>query len=86
MIVPAKMWCNVPKAHRVRDAGAGLCIDPEDLTPQGLRAALVRVLEEPSFRAGADRLRREVVATPSPADIVPVLERLTAEHRSRGTA
>ncbi|MFJ9942188.1 activator-dependent family glycosyltransferase [Streptomyces erythrochromogenes] len=85
VIVPARMWCNVPKAHRVRDAGAGLCIDPEELTPQGLRAALVRVLEEPSFRAGADRLRREVVATPSPADIVPVLERLTAEHRSRGT-
>ncbi|MFJ9551325.1 activator-dependent family glycosyltransferase [Streptomyces erythrochromogenes] len=86
VIVPAKMWCNVPKAHRVRDAGAGLCIDPEDLTPQALRAALVRVLEEPSFRAGADRVRREIVATPSPADIVPVLERLTAEHRSRGTA
>ncbi|MFD3543582.1 activator-dependent family glycosyltransferase [Streptomyces sp. NPDC058662] len=83
VVVPAKMWCNVPKAHRVRDAGAALCIDPAELTPDGLRAALVRVLEEPSFRTSADRLRREVTGTPTPADIVPVLERLTAAHRAR---
>lgn len=82
VMVPAKMWCNVPKAHRVRDAGAGLCIDPRELTPDGLRAALVRVLREPSFRTHADRLRREVVGTPAPADIVPLLEKLTAEHRA----
>ncbi|MCZ7457450.1 activator-dependent family glycosyltransferase [Streptomyces sp. WMMC940] len=82
VVVPARMWCNVPKAHRVRDAGAGLCIDPEDLTPHGLRTALVRVLEEPAFATNADRLRREVAGTPTPADIVPVLERLTAEHRA----
>ncbi|MFD9967438.1 activator-dependent family glycosyltransferase [Streptomyces sp. NPDC059017] len=82
VMVPARMWCNVPKAHRVRDAGAGLCIDPEDLTPDGLRTALVRVLGEPAFATNADRLRREVAGTPAPADIVPVLERLTAEHRA----
>ncbi|MFH9138851.1 activator-dependent family glycosyltransferase [Streptomyces sp. NPDC017524] len=83
VVVPSRMWCNVPKAQRVQAAGAGLCIDPRELTPGGLRASLVRVLGEPSFRASAERLRREVAGTPAPADIVPVLERLTAEHRAR---
>ena len=80
-MVPAKMWCNVPKANKVRDAGAGLCVEPDQLTADGLRSMLLRVLQEPSFQANATALRREILGTPAPADIVPVLEKLTAEHR-----
>ncbi|MEU4532817.1 activator-dependent family glycosyltransferase [Micromonospora ureilytica] len=81
VMVPTKMWCNVPKAERVEQAGAGLWCEPENLTAARLREMLLRVLDEPSFAAGAARVRDEMLATPSPGDLVPQLEKLTAEHR-----
>ncbi|MFH0520368.1 activator-dependent family glycosyltransferase [Streptomyces sp. M41] len=84
ILVPGSMWDNGIRADLVARAGAGLCLDAGTLTAAALRDALDRVLTEPSFAAGADRLRRETLATPSPRDIVPVLESLTAEHRLPG--
>jgi hypothetical protein len=40
------------------------------------------VLEDPSFTEAAQRLRAEVLAQPTPNDIVSLLEKLTAEHRT----
>jgi UDP:flavonoid glycosyltransferase YjiC (YdhE family) len=40
-----------------------------------------RVLDEPSFTRAARRLRTEVLATPAPSDIVPLLEKLAAASR-----
>ncbi|MEV1051127.1 activator-dependent family glycosyltransferase [Streptomyces sp. NPDC049887] len=84
VLVPGTMWDNGIRADLVERSGAGLRLDADTLTAGELRDALGRVLTEPSFAAGADRLRRETLATPSPRDIVPVLESLTAEHRRRG--
>lgn len=81
ILVPGTMWDNGIRADLVERSGAGLRLDAETLTADALRDALTRLLTEPSFAAGADRLRRETLATPSPRDIVPVLESLTAEHR-----
>lgn len=79
--VPTKMWCNVPKAEQVEQAGAGVWCEPEKLTATRLREMLLRVLDEPSFAAGAARVRDSMLATPSPGDLVPQLEKLTTEHR-----
>ncbi|MEK2478397.1 MULTISPECIES: activator-dependent family glycosyltransferase [Streptomyces] len=82
-IMLAEQYDTVLKAERIEELGAGLFIRPNTLTAQGLRDMVVRVLEEPSFRAAAERLRQEVLAEPTPGELVPVLERLTAEHRTR---
>ncbi|WP_369524408.1 nucleotide disphospho-sugar-binding domain-containing protein, partial [Streptomyces griseus] len=65
------------------DAGAPLLQavgHADQLTAKELRDHLVRVLDEAEFTENAARLRTEMIAMPSPNDIVPVLEKLTAEH------
>ncbi|SHG21720.1 activator-dependent family glycosyltransferase [Streptoalloteichus hindustanus] len=83
LIVPIQLWDEELIAERVARRGAGLAIHPEELTAAGVKDALGRLLSEPGFVSGAERIRADLQATPSPRDIVPVLERLTAEHANR---
>ncbi|MEV4754148.1 activator-dependent family glycosyltransferase [Micromonospora sp. NPDC049559] len=76
------MWDAIYRARRLEALGAGVHIPSFQLTAAGLREKLVTVLEDPSYRAGAQRLRQEMLASPSPNDVVPVLERLAAGHRT----
>ncbi|GAA2719588.1 MULTISPECIES: activator-dependent family glycosyltransferase [Streptomyces] len=76
------MWDAIYRARRLEEIGAGLHLHSEDLTVQTLRDKLLRVLQESSFRSGARRLRRAVLAAPSPNEVVPAVERLTARHRA----
>jgi hypothetical protein len=50
------------------------------LTPEVLRASLVKVLDDPSYAANAARVATEVQAMPSPNDLVPALEKLTKRY------
>ncbi|MEH0470344.1 activator-dependent family glycosyltransferase [Streptomyces sp. B21-097] len=73
-------------ARYVEQRGAGLIaadIESEDFSATEARAQLERILGDRSFQAGADALHEEVARMPSPNDVVPVLEKLTAQHRSR---
>jgi len=63
--------------------GAGLTLDHKRQSVDVMRARLLRVLREPSFRTGADTLHAEWLTMPSPRDVVPVLEELTQHHRLR---
>jgi UDP:flavonoid glycosyltransferase YjiC (YdhE family) len=56
--------------------GAGELMDFRDRCATTLRDQIMRVLKEPSFCTGAARLRQDLVAAPSPVEIVPMLERL----------
>jgi glycosyltransferase (activator-dependent family) len=77
-----KWWGPVAMASGLEERGAGVyAADADQLTADGLRRDLVRVLDDPSFQRNAVRLRTEMIAMPSPNDIVPALERLTADHR-----
>jgi len=69
-------------ANYVTDNGAGLPLDLQ-FSVDTMRKQLVRVLEEPSFQEGADKLYEDALAMPSPNQVVPVLERLAARHASR---
>ncbi|MFJ3586852.1 nucleotide disphospho-sugar-binding domain-containing protein [Streptomyces sp. NPDC090127] len=73
-------WHSRSTARYVTERGAGLALDPANSTVADMRGQLLRVLREPGFRAGAESVRRDLLATPTPNDIVPQLERLTAEH------
>lgn len=73
------------RGRAVEQCGAGLTLPRAELTADILRESLLRLLRDPSFVAGARRLQREVLAEPSPTELVPHLEKLTAEHRRRPT-
>jgi glycosyltransferase (activator-dependent family) len=82
IILPNQEWDTVPRARLITEAGAGLCVpDPAACTPAGLRRMLVEVLDRPSYAAAAAALQAELIATPAPAELVPTMERLAAEHR-----
>ncbi|GAA4855809.1 nucleotide disphospho-sugar-binding domain-containing protein [Saccharopolyspora rosea] len=72
-------------AKYVTDHGAGLRLDHQAHSVGEIRDRLRRVLDEPSFRTGAGLLRRKWLAEPSVAELVPVLERMTEQHRARSS-
>ncbi|MGP3912312.1 activator-dependent family glycosyltransferase [Nonomuraea sp. 10N515B] len=69
------------RARHLVNQGAGLAIHTDDVTGEQVRDHVARLLKEPSFRQEAQRLRAEQLALPTPNDLVPELERLTAEYR-----
>ncbi|MEU2117275.1 activator-dependent family glycosyltransferase [Streptomyces sp. NPDC016459] len=82
IVVPNDLWDIHPRAALIERSGAGLRPSGSGpLRPAELRGLVTRVLEEPSYARNAARLRNEIQAAPSPAELVPVLEALTARHR-----
>jgi len=55
VVVPME-WDQLENAQRVVEAGAGLRISPRQCTAKRLRAAVERVLTEPSFAENAKRI------------------------------
>jgi UDP:flavonoid glycosyltransferase YjiC (YdhE family) len=68
-------------ADFVTDHGAGARLNHQTQSAAEMRDLISRVLEEPSYAEGARSIRGEWQAASSPTDIVPALERLTAQHR-----
>lgn len=69
-------------ASRVVDAGAGLRLLPGDLTSEAVRAALRRLLDEPSFSRSATQLSDEIAGMPTADAAVTRLERLSGSGNS----
>ncbi|MGV9693208.1 activator-dependent family glycosyltransferase [Streptomyces sp. NPDC003444] len=82
LMVPKNGSEYVDFARYTASRGAGLVIEDEKPTVEALREGLLRILEEPSFQEATTTLRREMEEVPSPAQIVPELERLTRLHRA----
>lgn len=82
----ANTWDPPVKAKRLAAIGAGAYIPPPRLDPRGFRDTLAALVHEPGPRAAAERLRQEMLAEPTPAELVPRLERLVAEHRAGAPA
>jgi UDP:flavonoid glycosyltransferase YjiC (YdhE family) len=79
-LVVAPMFADQPfNAARVAAAGAGLALPTRDAPAAALRQALLRVLEEGSFRLAAGQIAREIAALPSMDQAALELERLGAE-------
>ncbi|MFF5566852.1 activator-dependent family glycosyltransferase [Streptomyces sp. NPDC012623] len=72
-------WWN--RATSLAGAGAGIAVHASELTADVLRDGVRRLLSDPSFASGAERLRQENLTAPTPHDLVPVLENLTEERR-----
>ncbi|MGW3961092.1 activator-dependent family glycosyltransferase [Amycolatopsis sp. NPDC005003] len=67
-----------PFARRIADRGAGLALPMAGATGDQVRDLVTRLLAEPSFSRGARQLRAEMLALPSPAELVPDLEKAVA--------
>ncbi len=80
--VPEKYPVAASTAAYVVSRGAGLMLDITS-SPDTMRKQIALVLGDPSFQAGAERIYEDLLAMPSPVDLVPVVERLTVQNRSR---
>ncbi|MFJ5265774.1 nucleotide disphospho-sugar-binding domain-containing protein [Streptomyces sp. NPDC088387] len=67
-------------------AGAGLAMRPGEADGPAVRAALVRLLDDPAIRAGAARLGEEVRAMPSPNELARTLEEAVTAAGARRAA
>lgn len=81
LLVPGTIWSERASAVAQEKRGYGLFLDLADATAERVRADVVRLLEEPSFRRNAVEVQREMLATPTLADIVPDLEAAAAGRR-----
>jgi MGT family glycosyltransferase len=73
-------------AQRIVERGCGLRIDKRRLTAERLRAAVHRVLEEPSFRAAAATVQREVAHYDAVNSCADALCRLARQPSPRSRA
>ncbi|PXX59771.1 glycosyltransferase/glycosyltransferase/glycosyltransferase DesVII/glycosyltransferase OleGII [Nocardia tenerifensis] len=79
-LVVAGMWDNVYRAERLSELGAGIYLPPHELTGNLLREGVLRLLEEPAFRSGAQALRDRMLAEPSPGEVVESLVDAAARY------
>lgn len=63
----------------VTSFGAGEILDFTDRSVASVRDQVMTVLKDPSYAAGAARLRSDLMVAPSPTDLVPTLEKLTLD-------
>ncbi len=63
-------------SERLAATGAGIGLAPREADADGIRAAVSRILFEEGTAAAATRLQAEMLAQPSPAEIVRLLEEL----------
>ncbi|MFH9067747.1 activator-dependent family glycosyltransferase [Streptomyces coeruleorubidus] len=83
LLIPAGLWDTHHKAQAAQESGAGIHLPLDSVTPAAIKDGLVRLLEEPSFAENAARTRLEMQSAPTPGELVPALERLTAEHTAK---
>jgi UDP:flavonoid glycosyltransferase YjiC (YdhE family) len=68
-------------AARYQALGAAEILDPVTATPELIRKTVLTVLENPSYRAAAERLRDEIAALPPSEHALKLLERLASEKK-----
>jgi glycosyltransferase (activator-dependent family) len=71
------------KDWHLRRLKAGASLVPDRAGGREIAENVARMLADPAYRDGAARLRDEILAFPTPNDLVPELERLTALYQDR---
>jgi glycosyltransferase (activator-dependent family) len=69
-------------ADRSARVGGSLMLHAHEVTATVVRDRVRRLLHEPRFRQGAQRLRTDILALPSPHELVGPIEELTIRHRA----
>jgi MGT family glycosyltransferase len=79
LIMVPTFWEKSDNAQRVVEAGVGLRISPRNCTPQRLREAVMRLLNEPHFRENAGRIARLLAEAPGPSRAAELIENLSRQ-------
>lgn len=82
VVIVGYEWVSEDMGEEYEKSGATLAVSARDLTAEVLREKILRLLDEPSYAERARELRTEIRAMPTPNEVVPVLEKLTGEHRA----
>lgn len=77
LLVP-RLPDHLRHAARIADTNAGVVLPATAWDPAAIRDGLAEVLGSPAYRDAAEGLRQEMHRQPTPAQVVPELERLTA--------
>jgi MGT family glycosyltransferase len=80
LIVVPTDWDKPDIARRVVETGAGIQLAPGQCTPKQLRAAVERILGDPSFRQNAQRMAAAFARYGGPQAAADLLENLAAER------
>ncbi len=81
LVVPATTYDEGVLAGLLARTGAGSTLDPADATPTAVRQAVSALLHDPAVASAARHLADQARAMPTPADLVPRLERLLLRPR-----
>ncbi|MGD1057744.1 MAG: glycosyltransferase [Solirubrobacteraceae bacterium] len=76
MVVVPTTWDKPDNARRVTEAGAGIRLSPRRLSAEGLRATVLEVLDQTSYREAAKRLATQLASAPGPPRAAELLEQL----------
>ena len=63
---------------RVLAAGVGLRLVPADVNPSSVRASVLALLEETSYKVNAYRLKHEIAEMPGPDEVLHLIEEVAA--------
>ena len=74
--IPGNIWGEAGIMREVAARGAGLVSDGTDLVEQ-----ISRLLDDPAYAEGAAQVQKEMLATPSPRDVVPEIEAIAAGRK-----
>ena len=85
LVVPT-FWDKSDNAQRVVEAGVGLRLAPRHCTPDRVRAAVMRLLGEPHFRANARRMAEQFARAQGPPRAAELLEGLVRRAGSATAA
>ncbi len=77
-VVMPSIWDQAEMAWRVQETGVGLRVPVRQATPEHLRRAVLRVLEEPSFRANAESMASSLSRYGGPRRAAEAIAGLTA--------
>ena len=83
LVVVPTGWDKPANARRVAAAGVGVQLAPRKCTPEALRAAVNRVLDDRRYRRNALQAAELLAAAPGPAGAAELIEQLAAGSRAR---
>jgi len=80
MIIIPTEWDKPEIAQRIVEAEAGIRIMPDKVTPQSIRAAVEKILANPSYKRGVGRLKQAGARYGGAAEAAELLERFAKSY------
>jgi MGT family glycosyltransferase len=74
LVMVPTFWEKADNAQRVVEAGVGIRLAPKQCTPERIRNAVMRLLNEPHFRENARHMAQLLAQAPGPSRAAELIE------------